>query len=125
MNDEQLPQATAPGHPAPWPGPEVGADAVDPRTTPPPPNHLLAAILSTVFCFMPFGIVSIIKASQVNTLWWQGRVEESVRASESARTWAIAAVVAAVVVFVGTVLLGTVVSVTVGGGDATGVEVGP
>ncbi len=36
---------------------------------PPPDNNLVWAILVTVFCCLPLGIVSIVKSSQVNTLW--------------------------------------------------------
>lgn len=122
MTDEPLPQATAPGNPRHTS--VVGADGITPDDLVPPPNHLLAAILATVFCFMPVGVVAIVKAAQVNDLWRQGRIEESVRASEAARTWAIAAVVAWVLVIVAGMAFGLAVSITVSG-DATGVEVGP
>jgi hypothetical protein len=56
----------------------------------PPDNHLVWGILTTVLCCLPFGIVSIVKSSQVNTLWWQGRHSEAYAASESAKNWAIA-----------------------------------
>ncbi|MBB4682568.1 CD225/dispanin family protein [Amycolatopsis jiangsuensis] len=56
---------------------------------PPPDNHLVWAILSTVFCCLPLGIVSIVKASQVNSLWYQGFPAEAHRAAEEARKWAM------------------------------------
>lgn len=34
-----------------------------------PGNNLVWGILATVFCCLPFGIVSIVKASKVNALW--------------------------------------------------------
>ena len=57
----------------------------------PPPNRLGLAILCTVCCFMPFGIVAIVKASSVNARWAQGRQVEARRASESVKTWCLLA----------------------------------
>jgi hypothetical protein len=42
-----------------------------------------------VFCCLPFGIVSIVKASQVSGLWAQGRYAETQKSSASARKWAM------------------------------------
>lgn len=56
-----------------------------------PPNRLGLAIFCTVFCFMPFGVVALVKASSVNTRWAQGRLVEARRASESVRTWCLLA----------------------------------
>lgn len=67
----------------------------------PPSNHLVFGILTTLFCFLPFGVVSLVKGSSVNNLWAQGRYEEAYRASLSARNWAIAALVAVPVIFIG------------------------
>ena len=39
---------------------------------PPPDNNLVWAILCTVLCCLPFGIVSIIKSTKVKELWAQG-----------------------------------------------------
>jgi fatty acid desaturase len=66
----------------------------------PPPSYLVFGILTTIFCFLPFGIVSIVKGSSVAALWAQGRYDEAHRASRAARNWAIAAVVALPVVAV-------------------------
>jgi hypothetical protein len=54
----------------------------------PPGNYLAPAILTTLFCCLPFGIVSIVKASQVNSLWSSGRYDEAQRASADAKRWA-------------------------------------
>ncbi|GAA2746864.1 hypothetical protein GCM10009868_33980 [Terrabacter aerolatus] len=72
--------------PAPMPAP-AGA----PLYSPPPPNRLGLAIFCTVFCFMPFGIVALVKASSVNARWAQGRLVEARRASESVRSWCLLA----------------------------------
>ncbi|MDT7798789.1 MAG: hypothetical protein QOI78_2222 [Actinomycetota bacterium] len=60
-----------------------------PNHGPPPDNNMVWAILSTVMCCMPLGIVSIVKASQVSTLWFQGYHAEAHRAADEARKWAM------------------------------------
>lgn len=56
---------------------------------PPPENNLVWAILSTVLCCLPLGIVAIIKASKVDQLWYQGRHQEAIKAAEDAKKWSI------------------------------------
>ena len=57
---------------------------------PPPhvPNHLVWAILVTIFCCLPFGIVSIVYAAQVNGLVAVGKFDSARQASENAKMWA-------------------------------------
>lgn len=62
-----------------------------PSRPPMPDNHLVWAILSTIFCCLPFGVVSIVYATQVESLYLQGRYEEAVDKSNKAFKWAIAA----------------------------------
>lgn len=52
-------------------------------------SHLVAAILTTLFCCLPFGIVSIVYAAKVSDLVAAGRYDEAMKASESAKTWAL------------------------------------
>lgn len=52
-----------------------------------PDNYLVWAILSTIFCCIPFGIVGIVKASQVDTYWAQGNFAEAVQAARDAKRW--------------------------------------
>ena len=56
---------------------------------PPPENNLVWAILCTVLCCLPLGVVSIIKATQVNTLWAQGSYTEAYKAAEDAKKFAL------------------------------------
>ena len=42
---------------------------------------------------MPFGIVAILKASQVDTLWAQGNQTEAIEAANAAKKWTIISVV--------------------------------
>ena len=50
-----------------------------------PDNWLIWAILSTVLCCLPLGIVSIIYATKVDNLWNSGQQEEAIKASNMAR----------------------------------------
>lgn len=69
-----------------------------PAYQPPPANNMVWGILTTILCCLPLGIVSIVKASQVNSLWAQGRQAEAYDAAKQAGTWAIIAAVAGVIV---------------------------
>ncbi|WP_242889959.1 CD225/dispanin family protein [Actinomadura litoris] len=59
----------------------------------PPPNHLVWAILTTLFCCLPAGIVSIVFAAQVNSKWSSGDHAGAVSASNNAKIWAIVSAV--------------------------------
>lgn len=50
-------------------------------------NYLVQAILVTLFCCLPFGIVAIVFAAQVNAKLAGGDFEGAVNSSNSARTW--------------------------------------
>ena len=58
------------------------------------PNHLVWAILSTLFCCLPLGVVSIVYAAQVDGKRAAGDIEGARAASRSAINWAVASVVA-------------------------------
>jgi len=55
----------------------------------PPENNLVWAILSTVLCCIPLGIVAIVKSTKVNQLWAQGDYAGAQKAADEAKTWAI------------------------------------
>ncbi len=57
----------------------------------PPPNYLVWAILTTILCCLPFGIVSIIYSAQVNSKWTAGDYEGASQASKNAKIWALVA----------------------------------
>ena len=66
------------------------------------PNHLVGAILSTLFCCLPFGIVSIAYAANVNSKIAADDIEGAKKASENAKTWMIVAMVCGLIpVFIG------------------------
>ena len=98
--DREPPPETGPGY-APYrvnepieqpPSPVAGPGCSpyrDPSTDPPKiPNYLVPAILVTLFCCVPFGIISIVYAAQVNGKVALGDIEGALKTSRSARNWA-------------------------------------
>lgn len=67
---------------------------------PPPDNNLVWAILSTVFCCLPLGVVAIIKSTQVSGLWAQGQFDAARKSADDAKKFAMWAAIAGVVVIV-------------------------
>lgn len=84
---------------------------------PQPPTYLVGAILSTLFCCLPAGIVSIVYAAQVSSKFSSGDYRGAQDASNKARTWMIVSIVAALVLSVLWVLL-----IAAGSGSSTGNE---
>lgn len=77
--------------------------ASTPPSMPKPDNNLLWGILSTIFCCLPLGIVSIISATKVDNLWNSGQHEAALAESKKAKNWAIYAAIAgaiAVIIYV-------------------------
>lgn len=104
---EQPPGPPSGNYPPPPPGgypppPPPGAGGYPPQGPPgyssQPDSYLVWAILTTVLCCLPLGIVSIVKASQVSGLWAQGRYAEAHQASADAKKWAIWSAIAGVIV---------------------------
>lgn len=54
-----------------------------------PDNYLVWAILSTILCCWPLGIVAIIKSTKVDSLWLSGQYDLANQASNDAKKWAI------------------------------------
>ena len=52
------------------------------------PNYLVQAILVTIFCCLPFGVVSIVFAAQVNGKLDAGDYAGALETSKKAKTWA-------------------------------------
>ena len=62
---------------------------------PRPNNYLALAIISTIICCLPLGIVSIIYSTKVNTAYDAGNYDEAMRNSKNAKTWGIVSVAVA------------------------------
>ena len=63
-----------------------------------PDNYLVFAIITTVLCCLPLGIVSIIHSTKVDNLWNSGQYADAKRASDQAKQFAIYAAIAGVIV---------------------------
>jgi hypothetical protein len=66
-----------------------------PPNTPPAniPNYLVPAIITTLCCCLPAGVVSIIYATQVNSKIAAGDIQGAMDASAKAKMWFIVAIV--------------------------------
>lgn len=61
-----------------------------------PKTWLVESILATIFCCLPFGIVGIVNATKVDTLYLNGNYEEAVLRSNNARKWTLWALFSAI-----------------------------
>lgn len=52
-----------------------------------PDNHMVWAILSTIFCCLPVGIVAIINSAKVDSLWRSGDYEAAEEAAANAKKY--------------------------------------
>ncbi|HDS1218518.1 CD225/dispanin family protein [Stenotrophomonas maltophilia] len=68
--------------------------------TPQVPNNLVWAILSTLLCCLPVGIVSIVYAAQVNGKLAAGDIAGAQDSSAKAKKWAIWSAIAWVIMVV-------------------------
>jgi uncharacterized membrane protein len=84
---------------------------------PPPPNHLVWAILSTIFCCFVPGIVAIVYATQVDSKYSAGDYYGAVDASNKARLWSIISAVSVLVLILLYLLFVFVLGVAVLGGS--------
>jgi hypothetical protein len=55
----------------------------------PPDNNLVWAILCTVLCCLPLGIVAIIKSTKVKELWLQGDHAGAQKAADDAKKYSM------------------------------------
>lgn len=72
---------------------------------PSPDNNLVWAILCTVLCCLPLGIVAIVKATSVDKLWAAGDYQGAQQAADDAKRWSIWGAVAGVVFSVVSVII--------------------
>lgn len=63
-----------------------------------PSNYLFLSIIVTIFCCIPFGIVSLIYSSKVDSLYSVGSYKEAKKASDKALMWSLLGI--GIIVFV-------------------------
>lgn len=71
-------------------GPEMSEYGTTPPPggmTVPPDNKMVWSVLVTLFCCLPFGIVAIIKSSEVNNKWAAGDVAGANASAAEASKW--------------------------------------
>lgn len=104
------PYGSMPPPPGYGPAPQAGYGHPQPgyggygRSTP-PDSYLAWAILTTVLCCLPFGVVAIINASKVNSLFAAGDYVGAQVASARAKKWSIVSAVVYVVIVAAWLLL--------------------
>lgn len=64
-----------------------------------PPSNLVWGILSTILCCLPIGIVAIVYASKVNSLYNQGEFLKAENASNKALYWSLGSAIAWLVTY--------------------------
>ena len=60
-------------------------------------NHLRYAILTSLICFPPFGIISIVNAAKVPELIAAGNYAEAKKASNNAKKWSTISIIVGIV----------------------------
>lgn len=76
--------------------PQYAAPQPD-EAEPCPPTNLVWAIISTVLCCLPTGIVAIIYATKVTNKYRMGDIEGAKRDSETGAWWCIASIVLGII----------------------------
>jgi len=71
----------------------------------PPKNNLVWAILSTICCCLPLGIVSIVFAAQVNGKWAAGDFAGAQDSADKAKRFAIIGAIVGLVVNIGYIIV--------------------
>jgi len=78
---------------------------------PPPENHMVLGIIGTVIAVLSctligaiFGIISIVKASQVSGEWASGQSQQAMDSARTAKTMGIVSIVVTAVLFVGGII---------------------
>lgn len=65
---------------------------------PMPDTHLVGAILITLFCCVPFGVIAIVKATQVSSCYSRGDYGGAVQSSNEAKKWIIWGIVSYLII---------------------------
>ena len=100
--------------PEPQPQPQPQQQPVN-QMIPRPKSYLALAILTTIFCCLPFGIVSIVYAAKVDNAWNAGLYADAEEASNKARKWALAGIITSLVAWVIYIILIAAGAAAVGG----------
>ncbi len=78
-----------------------------------PDNNLVWAILTTVLCCLPLGVVAIIKSASVDKLWAAGDHAGAQAAADEAKRWSVWGAIAGAA-WVAIVVIGSIILFAVG-----------
>ena len=65
-----------------------------------PDNNMALAVITTVCCCLPLGIVAIIKANSVDTLYMMKQYSAAINAAKETKKWSIIGIVLSVVFWI-------------------------
>ena len=65
-----------------------------------PNDYLVWAILATILCCIPFGVVAIVYAAQVNSLVAAGNYAAAWQASQNAKKWCLVSLFTGIAVYI-------------------------
>lgn len=100
--------------------PPIAVPYTNPLPMAPPKNWLIESIIVTLLCCLPLGIVGIIHATKVDSLWASGQRDAALKASQEAGKWVK---LGAIIGFVVIVLYILVMFFSVFASFASGMEV--
>lgn len=97
----------APAYNQEYPRYAQGQQPYQNHSVPPcPPTNLVWAILSLICCCQVLGIVAVVYAAQVTSLYNTGKYEASRKASNNAMIWSIASIALGIVCYVVSAFVG-------------------
>ncbi|MDO4574496.1 MAG: CD225/dispanin family protein [Planctomycetia bacterium] len=100
------------------PVPPQPAPPVPPQMPPSVPDYMIWAILETVLCCLPCGIMGLVYANKANTQAAMGNLAEALQAAKSAKTWLIVGIVGwALVIFLYLAFIALAIGLAVANGD--------
>ena len=100
---EEVPPIPSVSPVPPVPSSPVSTVSPDPSPEPVgkcPDNYLVQSILVTLLCCVPFGIVAIINAADVEKFWNRGEYGKAKEKAETAKKWCLASLICGLVVCV-------------------------
>lgn len=93
------------GQPNYGPSPAYAVNQGSSSNYPKPSSHMALAIITTLMCCLPTGIVAIVKSGKVDSLYFAGRYDEAVEASKSSMNWSIAGIVISLIAWLAYILM--------------------
>lgn len=81
------------------------------NNVPKPDNYLVWAILSTLFCCLPLGILAIIHSTKVDSLYFSGNYNAAQEEANEAKKWTNYSAIIGIIFYVVSIVLGIIVGI--------------